>query len=325
MKKSTIVTAIASLLMCSLPLFLNAQKGSVKIFSELKSVNIYLDEVLKGIDLIKLDSISTGSHYLKVVKDDVIVFGELITVKENEALTILIKDSKDIQDKLLARKYKEQELYRSKKLDVLQDTKLVTETTGNTEITEKTKSLYFPGYFSVLGGSNTTGKANTNSTTTTRSETSWFIIKGNQRIDHDEFALLTNYEAYSNSQKEYQNKLSYYNAHLKDRPKWKVDWSTTLIGLAFSSAGVLLYDRKVNMFAEDAPVGKVMLNALCGSSALVGSIALISGFFHHQSTPNPRPYFYSPISMDDAIREAKEYNRKLKIELGLPETFELQK
>ncbi len=302
-----------------------AQKGNVKIFSEIKGVNVYLDEVFKGTDINSIDSVDAGNHYLKVLKDEVIAFGELINVKSNETTTILVKETKEIQGKLLAKKYQEQEIYRSKKLDVLLDTKYVTETSGSTEINEKTKSLYFPGYYSVLGGSKTTGNVTTNSTTVTKTETSWFIIRGNQKISHDEFAILTNNTDYFEKAGVYKKEVEKYEELKKQKPKWKVDATPLIIGTVFAAGGYLLYDRNVNIFDENAPDGKVLQNALGASLMLTGTIAFFTGLFHHQRVNNPVPVFISPITMDDAIRDSKEYNRKLKIELGLPEDFEPQK
>ncbi|MDR3652645.1 MAG: hypothetical protein P4L34_06720 [Paludibacter sp.] len=302
-----------------------AQKGSIKIYSELKGVNVYLDEVFKGTDINSIDSVTAGNHYLKVVKDDVIVFGELVVAKPNETTAILVKETKDIQDKMLAKKYNEQESYRSKKLDVLLDTKYVTETSGNTQINEKTKSLYFPGYFSVLGGSNTTGNVSTNSTTVTKTETSWFIIRGNQKISHDEFAQLTNNTDYFNKAKLYNSEVEKYEQIKKQKPKWKVEATPLIIGAVFAAGGYLLYDPKVNMFSTNTSDAKVLGNAVGGSLMLVGTVAFLTGLFHHERPNNPMPVFISPITMDDAIRDSKEYNRKLKIELGLPENYEPQK
>lgn len=302
-----------------------AQKGSIKIFSELKGVNVYLDEVFKGTDINSIDSVATGNHYLKVVKDEVVVFGELVAAKPNETTTILVKETKDIQDKMLAKKYNEQESYRSKKLDVLLDTKYVTETSGNTQINEKTKSLYFPGYFSVLGASNTTGNVSTNSTTVTKTETSWFIIRGNQKITQDEFAQLTNNADYFDKAKQYNKEVEKYEQIKKQKPKWKINATPLLIGAVFAAGGYLLYDPKVNIFSDTAPDGKVLGNALGGSLMLVGAGAFLTGLFNHQRPNNPMPVFISPINMDDAIRDSKEFNRKLKIQLGLPENYEPQK
>ena len=211
------------------------------------------------------------------------------------------------------------------KKDVLQDTKLVTTTTGNTAINEKTKSIYFPGYFSVLGGSNTTGNVATNSQTVTKTETSWFIIQGNQKISHQDFATLTNNADYFANYKDYKDRLAQYEEIKKQKPKWKVDWTPVIIGSVFMGLGAAFYDPTVNPFDDNTPTGKQLVQVLCFSSVLTGSVAFLTGLFSHVK-PNPAiPSFYDPITMDSAIRDAKEYNRKLKIELGLPEDFEIQK
>lgn len=305
---------------------LHAQKGNLKIFSELKGVSIYIDDVFRGIDISSFDSLPAGNHYIKATKDDVQIYGELVNVTHDQTTTVLIKDSKEVQDRLLARKFKEQEIYRSKKLDVLVDTKLVTETTGNTQISEKTKSLYFPGYYSILGGSNTSGNMATQSTTVTKSESSWFITRGNEKISQDQFAIIVNDTAYMRQMSEYKTKMANYEKVMSQKPKWKIEWTSTLIGAAFMAGGTLLYNPKVDMASnDDALFGKQFLNIMCISTGVTGAIAFLVGIFHHQKPYSTQPVFISPITMDEAIRMSKEYNRQMKLQLGLPEDYEPQK
>jgi lipopolysaccharide export LptBFGC system permease protein LptF len=57
--------------------------GTLKIFSELTGITVYLDENKQGDDIRQINNVPVGSHYLKVLKDGVSIFGELVTVSEN--------------------------------------------------------------------------------------------------------------------------------------------------------------------------------------------------------------------------------------------------
>ena len=171
------------------PVLSYSQKGTIKIFSELKDINVYLDEVFQGAEIITIDSVTIGSHYLKVVKDNVIVFGELITVNEKAVTTILVKDSEQVQNKLKNEKLKkEKELLESKSdaikqyneqhLDILVNTRYVTET--NTA----SQSKYYPGYYSY------SGKTESTTVSETKAYTDWFITQGTKQISHETFALI---------------------------------------------------------------------------------------------------------------------------------------
>ncbi len=73
-KRIMIVMLCISVVICRNGLL--AQTGTVKIFSELKPIDIYLDEKFQGRDIIQLDSVQIGSHYLKVIKDSVSIYTE---------------------------------------------------------------------------------------------------------------------------------------------------------------------------------------------------------------------------------------------------------
>ena len=100
MKKLKNIETPLILILFLLPVLCYSQKGTIKVFSELKGINVYLDEVFQGADIINIDSVTIGSHYLKVVKDNVIVYSELITVNQNAVTTAFIKDSEEVQNKL---------------------------------------------------------------------------------------------------------------------------------------------------------------------------------------------------------------------------------
>lgn len=93
------------ILLLSVMLFsinLSAQTGDLKIFSEIKGIDIYLDDVFQGTDKILMEKIPAGTHYLKITKSNVVLFSEIIEIRDSQTASILLKDSKEIQQKITA-------------------------------------------------------------------------------------------------------------------------------------------------------------------------------------------------------------------------------
>lgn len=274
-----------------------AQKGTVKIFSELKPVKVYLNEEYKGEDVITLDSIAPGSHYLKVTKDDVIIYGELIQVKAGEVTTVLIKDSKENKDKLLQSKFKEIQEYKAKRLEILMSTNYVTSTSG------VTKSTYYPGYYIASGVSRT----NIQSSTTT--VTDWFVTQGGvKKLAEPDFARLVNN----------QDALRRYEA---DKTGYKRDVKSSENigciggGILLATGGTLL----VMSIKSKDKAEKTTYGVLSGLSFLLGL-----GFTNVSSNAgNTYKWKSHYMTVEDAVKYANEYNQNLKKSLGLPENFEL--
>lgn len=140
--------------------------GTLKIFSELKGIELFIDEQPQGKDAAEINNIQVGSHYVKAIKDGATVYSELITVAAGATTTILIKDNGQVKEKILEGKYKEQQEYKSKKIDILLSKSV--QTVGSSY----TSSTYFPGYYSIFGS------GWTNSSSTAYEVTDWKIIKG---------------------------------------------------------------------------------------------------------------------------------------------------
>ncbi len=131
-----------------------SQTGSLKIFSEIENIEIYFDDVLLGSNIKKIESVSAGSHYLKVFKNGVIIYGELIEVKNNLTSTILIKKSEEMKKKYFEGKSEEIKEYKKEELTIVispNDWKIVqggtefiseevfAELTNNNELKDKLK------------------------------------------------------------------------------------------------------------------------------------------------------------------------------------------
>lgn len=273
---------------CSLsapsPAHAQSSTGVIKIFSEVKGIEIFLDERPQGQDMAELYGVEAGSHYVKAVKDGIIVFSELVNVPAGGTTTILIKDTGQVKQKLLGGKYKEQQEYKSKKLDILLSKGMQTVGTGYTY------STYFPGYYSVFGSGWTTMSSKAYETT------DWKIVQGGvQEITDAKFAYLVND---TETMKKVQEEAEFYSN------KFNIGGIVALIGLAaFVGAAATTDDTQIGLLT-------------------LGTIGCIFGYGFMVSAESPPTGHY--ISPSEAAKKAHDYNQKLKAELGLPEDYEPQ-
>ncbi|MFC1767228.1 PEGA domain-containing protein [Candidatus Margulisiibacteriota bacterium] len=278
----------------STPVFAADNTGAIKIFSETKGVKVYIDEELKGIDVIEIKNLEPGDHYVKVMKDDSVLYSELVKVTAGATSAILIKTKApssqqpppDVQrsaDKF----FKQQQQYKQQKIDILLSKTI--QTVGSSY----TDSIYFPGYYSMLGSGWTTSKS------TAYEVTNWKIVQGGvQEISDRQFAeMVGDKETLARMDKGWDD----YN----NITGWGAVWALTgivmvLVGgsMAFGSDTVATENGAV-LFA-------------------VGCLPAIIGFGMLSSNP-PSGHYIQPSV---AAKQAFEYNQALKKKLGLPENYE---
>ncbi len=92
--------------------------GSIKVFSEIKGIEIFVDEVSKGVDIVEIKGLTPGQHYVKAVKNGAVIYSELVTVTAGTATAILIKSSEKTKEALLEVMTKEQQEYKDTRLTV---------------------------------------------------------------------------------------------------------------------------------------------------------------------------------------------------------------
>ena len=264
-----------------------AQKGTIKIFSELEDIHVFLDEDFIGIDVSTLDSVIIGSHYLKIVKDSIVIYGELVEVKENALTTVLIKDSKEVQDILLQDKVDVIKQYKDQRLDVLISTRYITETST------ASKNEYYPGFFS------STGETTSNTTSETIAITDWFITHGVNKISEKEFAIITNN----------QIKLDAMELNYKTVKKKRTNKS--LLAPVFLAVGIYGCVKFLIPLIDE---GLFELGPLILYLGGIAGFAIIM-----TSMPQYQTQFYT---IDEVRDDANAYNQNLKLDLGLPESYE---
>lgn len=272
-----------------------SQTGTLKVFTEVENPQIYIDEEIQPANVTIFNSITIGSHYLKVKKDDVIIYGELITISENATTTVLIKNDKNVQDKILASKYKEIEEYKLQKVDVLMSTNYISQSNG------KTVSTTYPGYYVA------TGVSNSSNTTITTAQTDWFVVKGNvNRISDIEFARLVNFtkaiDAYNADVEKLNQKVKSVNI---------ATTVTSIISLGFIIPAIICLNN-------DNRNGGLGLGIL----GVVFALPILNPNNEESKIRADYKWQSHYMSCEEALVEAQKYNKELKQRLGLPENYE---
>jgi hypothetical protein len=320
MKKITQMVIVLVVLL-TLPSTLFAQRGKLKIYSEIPNVQVYLDEILQGVNVTNIYDISVGSHYLKVLKDDVIIYGELLEINENTPTTVLIKNNKEIQDKLLAAKFKEIQQYKAQKIDLLLEQRFITTTSGNTS------SEYYPGYYSILGSKNPTSNAQVSTTSETKTITDWFITQGGtKKISQQEFARITNDTATLNRWEKWrvESRIQDSLANIKQIKKSKSNKVVmTVIGIPLTYAGYKLFKTAHNNYEQSGKDLAILGMIFSGEVAIGGSVLTLVGLTSKaKGVSYDYTRIYNSYSLESASVVAFQYNLNLKKSLGLPEDFE---
>jgi hypothetical protein len=269
--------------------------GTIKIFSELTGITIYLDENKQGDDIRQINGVPAGSHYLKVLKDGISVFGELVTVTENSVTSILVKNDGKVAEKIMDGKVKEREEYNNAKVDIILSSNSVTQTTG--------KSTMFPGYYGYYGYSNS------NSVTSQVSD--FKIIQGGvKEIGDVSLATLAN-----------NQEVLKRNAADNARQVRMVNIGAPLFIGCLLVGGTVFADMLVkkpflHKVGTTAPGWEIGTATGCILGGIIG-YAMVMG----SDKTHPAHYY----QVDDAAKDAQSYNKKLKQKLGLPETYDMNR
>jgi hypothetical protein len=269
--------------------------GTVKIFSELTGIIIYLDDVKQADNILQINNVPVGSHYLKVLKDGVSILGELISVTENTVTTILVKNDGQVAEKIMDSKVKEREEYNNSKIDVL--------FASNTVTTTKGSNTLFPGYYGYYGYSN--------SVSNSVQVGDFKIIQGGvKEISDVSLATLAD-----------NQEIIKRNAKDNLRQTRMANTGGFLFLGSFLIGGTLFADMLVkkpflHKVGTTAPNWEVGTAAVCVVGCTIGYVVVMGSDKTH-----PGHYY----QVDQAAKDGQEYNRKLKQKLGLPESYDLNK
>ena len=292
MKK--IVSILLFVLLSVSMLFAQAKTGTLKVFSELTGTVVYLDDNKQGIDVKVINSVPVGSHYLKVLLGTVSVYGDIVEIKDGITTTVLIKNTGQVQEKIMDGKVAEREEYNNSKIEVVFSTNSISQTTG--------RSAMYPGYYGYYGFSN--------SNTVTTQVADFKIIKGGvKEIGDISLATLAGNQNVLNR-----------NAAVNLRINKITTWGASMFLGSLLIGGTLLADMLVNKpFLHPAgtePSGfEDGVLAVCIGAGTIGYLMLDGA-----EKSRPRHYY----SVNGANQDAQAYNKKLKERLGLPEGYDVR-
>jgi hypothetical protein len=274
------------------PIFAVSTTGALKIFSETKGIKVYIDEELKGTDVIEVNGLSAGDHYVKITKDEAVLYSELVKVSAGVTSAILIKTKaptveqvQQIQQQVTDSLYKQGQQYKQEKLDILLSKNVQTVGSATTTYND------FPGYFSFFD------YATTQSSSTQYETTDWKIIQGGvQEISDRQFAALVGdtktVAAMDKDWEDYNNLMN--------------------LGAIIGVTGIVMcLVGGIGLFADTATEGSAILFA-------VGVVPTIVGLGIISKNP-PSGHYVNPKT---ASKQAFDYNQSLKKKLGLPESYE---
>lgn len=271
-----------------------------------------MDEKYQGVDVEQISNVEAGSHYIKVLKDSIQIFGELVQVTEGTAAIVLVKNTPEVQKKLLESKYPQQLEYKAKRIEVLISTRYVTQTTGGST------SVTYPGYYIY----NT--KTQVNTTTNTEAVTDWkLVIGGTREVSEMSLAQMAKLTALQDRIQTKQDQLSAYNAERarKNKKLENIGGFTCIGGSALT--GAIFY----GIFKKTKPEWYTNLDhkssGMIPTLGAVGIMSTIVGYGLLVGSGNNKGYYLSHyITLAEAADAAIIYNQNLKKLLGLPESYE---
>ncbi len=268
--------------------------GTLNIFSEFSGITVYIDDHNLGDDVKIVNAIPAGNHYLKVMKDGVSIFGELVAINAGQTTTVLVKNDGQVAEKIMETKSKEREEYQANKVDVIFSTNSVSTTQGT--------STLFPGFYGYYGYSS--------SVTNTTQISDFKIIQGGVKEIGD--LGLANLA-------ENQNVINRHATIHRSVTRQMNVGLGMFLGALLIGGPVL-----VDLFVEKPflhPVGTTAPDWEIG----VATAGIVSGAIGYALVMGadkkyPRHYY----SVDEAAKDAQEHNRKLKENLGLPESYDVK-
>jgi hypothetical protein len=268
--------------------------GTLNIFSEFTGTTVYIDDIKQGDDIKVVNGIPAGNHYLKVIKDGVGIFGELIAINPGQTTTILIKNDGQVAEKIMESKSKEREEYQAKKIDVI--------FTSNSVSTTQGSSTLFPGFYGYYGYSS--------SVTNTSQISDFKIIQGGVKEIGD--LGLANLVGNQNVINTYARINKSVNRSLN-------------VGLGMFLGGLLIGGPVLVDILVDKPFlhpdGTTAPDWEIGV-ATAGIVSCTIGYAIVMGADKKYPRHY--YSVDEAAKDAQEHNRKLKETLGLPESYDVK-
>lgn len=243
---------------------------------------------------------------------------EILNFKSNEVKKILIKKTKEIEEKFLATKTKEIQEYRRRKISIGVNKKYIT--TTEVALNKYDFKPLFGNYYGLNYSGNISGVQFSESE---EKITDWFFIEGGYiKLDDETFLKnycnLTNNCSMYNQIQDDKKKVDEYNKNISKINKKR----KTLIGIFafFWTIGVLSFvwgfiEVLVPMFLDADMAMNLFVGGLIISVAFLFPLVGIR-LKSYQS------YREKWVDLKDALKLIDEYNSALKKQLNLPENID---
>ena len=220
--------------------------------------------------------------------------GDLVEIKEGQTTTILIKNTGQVQEKVMEAKTPQRQEYQSKKVDIILTSDAISTTTG--------KSSYYPGFYGYYGYNR--------SNTVTTNVTDFKIIQGGVK-EISELSLAT-----------LAGNQEIINRNAKDNAKVTKLTNTGLIMFCGSLVvgGTLFADMLVkkpflHKVGTTAGTPEIVVASVCIVTGIVGyTMSMGAGKM------KPKHYYDANV----AAQDAQKVNKVLKQKLGLPESYDVK-
>lgn len=293
------------------------KKCALYIYSEFDNYNVYIDDALIGTNIKKIDSIDCGEHYIKITYQDIIVFGEILQFNEHQLKKILIKKTKEIEEKLLSSKSKELAEYRRKKISIGINKQYIT--TTDVQLNQYAYKPLFGNYYGLNYSGNISG---VQFSVSEEKITDWFFVEGGY-IKMSDYDFIKNYceltkncSDYQKSQQLKENILQ-QNEKIERINKKRKFWSG-LFGILFI-IGMLMFvwgfiEILVPLFLNSEFALQIFFVGL--GMFLIGLFGLGIKVKPYQSFPDKL------LSLKDALKMIDDYNAALKKQLDLPDNVD---
>lgn len=202
MKKIALLVMFTCLMIQSSLSYATGQTGELKIYSENQGVSIYVDNELKGTDSVSINSINAGTHYIKALKGDTVVYSNVVDVAQGKTSTVLIKILAETADKASDNLYAQKLEYKNKKIEVLIKSSLISESSSVGSGTA------WGGYSSVSGIGWGTSQSSL------KEVSDWIIVKGGlEKLSEVGFLETVNDEKAATVKNDLSNEYLAYNLY----------------------------------------------------------------------------------------------------------------
>lgn len=163
--KKIVLLSVLFLLLSNVCFAQNIKYGALNINSEIVGVEIYVDGEIKGKDMVKIGQIQAGSHLIKAISGNSVIYNNVVNVPEGNLITVVIGANNKEQNSKQAQVIRPSQLkvyggMQNQQLTVVNTSTKYTNVRGlNIGLTYNSHSLYGLGFYGDLAYTGSTYNA----------------------------------------------------------------------------------------------------------------------------------------------------------------------